>query len=100
MSFREHVYRVVRTIPSGRVMGYGHVASVLGDVHLARQVGYAMAALPGDTDVPWHRVIRSSGHLALQGDPSRGMIQRARLEGEGIRLVGDRVAMDVYGWSP
>lgn len=98
--FRTRVYDVVRAIPRGRVMGYGHVATVLGDVHLARQVGYAMAALPGDTDVPWHRVIRSSGHLALQGDPARGMLQRARLEGEGIGFAGDRVPMDVYGWSP
>jgi methylated-DNA-protein-cysteine methyltransferase-like protein len=59
-----------------------------------------MAALPGDTDVPWWRVIRSTGALALQGDPSRGMIQRARLEEEAVRFRGDRVDLATHGWAP
>lgn len=100
MSFHTRVYEVVRTIPAGRVMGYGHVAAVLGSPRAARQVGWALAALPAGTDVPWQRVIRSSGGLAFQGDPSRALVQRALLEDEGVVFEGDRVPMERYGWSP
>lgn len=100
MSFRERVYAVVVQIPAGRVMGYGHVGAALGSPRLARQVGWALAALPRDTTVPWHRILRSSGSIALQGDPARGMLQRALLEEEGVVLNGDCVPMIPYGWTP
>lgn len=100
MSFNARVYAVVSSIPPGRVMGYGHVAGALGHPRMARQVGWALAALPAGSGVPWQRVIRSSGALALQGDPTRGALQRALLEEEGVRFDGDRVPMDRYGWAP
>lgn len=98
MSFRKRVYAMVRTIPHGKVAGYGHVAAALGSPRAARQVGFALAALPGGTDVPWHRVLRSSGHIAQQGDPGRPLLQRGLLEAEGIPVEQDRVAMERYGW--
>jgi methylated-DNA-protein-cysteine methyltransferase-like protein len=94
------VYALVATIPTGRVMGYGHVAAALGVAGAARQVGYAMAALPADTDVPWHRVIHSGGTLAMRGDPVRALIQRTRLEAEGVAFEGDAVPMARFGWVP
>lgn len=100
MSFNAWVYAVVSQIPRGRVMGYGHVAAALGHPRMARQVGWALAALPAGTDVPWQRVIRSSGALALQGDPTRGVLQRAMLEEEGVQFQDDRVPMERYGWAP
>jgi methylated-DNA-protein-cysteine methyltransferase-like protein len=84
-SWYDRVYGLVRQIPPGRVMGYGHVAAALGHAHMARQVGWALAALPAGTDVPWQRVIRSSGHLALQGDPTRGILQAGLLRDEASR---------------
>ena len=100
MSFNARVYAVVAAIPPGRVMGYGHVGAALGSPRLARQVGWALAALPRGADVPWHRVLRSSGALAFQGDPARAVLQRARLEDEGVVFEGDRVPMERYGWAP
>jgi methylated-DNA-protein-cysteine methyltransferase-like protein len=98
--FRARVYAVVSMIPVGRVMGYGHVAVALGAPRAARQVGWALAALALDTDVPWQRVIRSSGALAFQGDPWRGDRQRALLVAEGVEFEGDRVPMARYLWGP
>ncbi len=98
MSFRKRVYALVQTIPLGKVAGYGHVAAALGSPRAARQVGFALAALPGGTDVPWHRVLRSSGHIAQQGDPGRPLLQRGLLEAEGVVVEQNRVAMDRYGW--
>lgn len=91
MTFHERVYAAVARIPAGKVLGYGHVAVMIGAPGAARQVGWALAALPHGTEVPWHRVLRSSGHLALQGDPTRGVLQRALLEDEGVIFEGDRV---------
>jgi methylated-DNA-protein-cysteine methyltransferase-like protein len=99
-SFKERVYAVVNAIPAGRVMGYGHVASVLTQPGMARQVGWALAALPSETDVPWHRVLRSSGHIAAQGAPDRAILQRALLEAEGVEFQGDRIDMKRFGFGP
>jgi alkylated DNA nucleotide flippase Atl1 len=57
--FVSRVLDVVAAIPDGRVMAYGDVAAVLGS-RAARAVGTVMARY-GD-EVPWWRVVRSSGH--------------------------------------
>lgn len=100
VGFRAAVYTVVRQIEAGRVAGYGQVAAVLGSPRAARQVGYALAALePGDT-VPWWRVIRTDGSIALQGDPNRGPLQMVMLREEGIELIDNRVDMARFRWAP
>jgi alkylated DNA nucleotide flippase Atl1 len=53
---------VVEAIPPGHVMTYGDVAAALGS-RAARAVGQAMAYYGGD--VPWWRVVRASGHPAI-----------------------------------
>ena len=99
MNFRARAQAFAATIPAGRVMGYGHVAAALGNPGAARQVGYAMAALPPDTEVPWHRVLHSDGTLALRGDPVRSVVQRGLLEREGVRFLGDRAEPAAF-WVP
>lgn len=59
-----------------------------------------MAGLPPDTEVPWHRVIRSDGSLATRGDPVRVVVQRGLLEREGVVFFGDRIDMRRFGWMP
>jgi methylated-DNA-protein-cysteine methyltransferase-like protein len=105
LGFRQSVWAVVRAIPSGKVLGYGDVAGLMGSPRAARQVGYALAALPYDNrDVPWWRVLRSNGTIAMQGDPSRGPNQIALLEAEGVDTQAKPgmpgVDMDVYRWRP
>jgi methylated-DNA-protein-cysteine methyltransferase related protein len=105
LGFNERVYLVVHEIPRGRVAGYADVAAILGTPRAARQVGWALSALEhrkeGDPGlVPWHRVIRSSGHIALQGEVGRGLLQRALLEEEGIVFEGDRADMLRFRWDP
>lgn len=63
----ERIYEVVRLIPPGRVATYGQVASIVGNC-TARMVGYAMAALPPGSDVPWQRVINAQGKISLRAD--------------------------------
>ena len=78
-------YDVVRRVPQGRVTTYGAVAAAAGLPGRARQVGYAMAALPDDHDVPWHRVINSHGRLAVRKEGgAESPEQRRRLTAEGV----------------
>jgi methylated-DNA-protein-cysteine methyltransferase-like protein len=83
-SFPRRVHAVVREVPSGYVTTYGDVAAVLGNPRMARQVGWALAALPQGTDVPWHRVINRQGAISFRGDFVRAEEQRRRLEEEGV----------------
>jgi len=82
--FVADVARVVRTIPRGRVMTYGDVAGVLGARSVARHVGFALAALPEGSDVPWHRVVNARGEPSARSDGVGDDVQRARLTAEGI----------------
>jgi methylated-DNA-protein-cysteine methyltransferase-like protein len=100
MSTYDRFYEVVRRVPLGRVTTYGAVAQAAGLPGRARQVGYSMAALQGDSDVPWHRVINARGEVsARRGGSAFERIQRAMLESEGVRFdARGRVDLDRFGW--
>ena len=59
--FASAVLDLVAEIPPGNVMSYGDIAAALGS-RGARTVGTVLAR--SGADVPWWRVIRSSGHAA------------------------------------
>lgn len=102
MISRERIYQTVRRVPRGRVATYGQIAAAAGFPGQARQVGYALAALPDGTTVPWHRVVNAAGKLSLaRVNPSGGLEQRIRLEEEGIPVgPANRVALARYRWKP
>ncbi len=60
--FRNKVYEVVASIPTGKVMTYGDIAALAGHPYAARQVG-GLAHF-GPTDLPWHRVVNRNGDCA------------------------------------
>ena len=93
------IYKVVRRIPRGRVATYGQVAELAGMDGRARQVGYAMHALPPASDVPWHRVINARGEISPRSGSDSHELQRMLLEAEGIEFdaVG-RVDLARFRW--
>ena len=97
----QRIYAVVRRIPEGRVATYGQVASLAGLAGHARQVGYALHALPDQSAVPWHRVVNASGGISLRSVPGGELIQRGLLEREGIRIDSrGRVPLARVRWAP
>ncbi len=99
--FFEQVYALVRTVPYGRVITYGAVARILGAPTRAREVGWALASLSDDHDVPAHRVVNAQG--ALSGGWAFGgpHVQRALLQAEGVRFdSAGRVDLDRFLWFP
>jgi methylated-DNA-protein-cysteine methyltransferase related protein len=95
-SLYDRIYRAVRRIPRGRVATYGDIADLAGVPGRARQVGYALHALPTGSTVPWHRVINRSGRISLPPDAG-GVEQRFRLMAEGVRVdPGGRVSLATH----
>lgn len=93
----EEVYAFVRLVPPGRVTTYGTISRAIGRPRNARLVGWAMRNCP--EDVPAHRVVNASGVLSggwAFGHPS---VQRALLEAEGVRFVGEfRCDLAAHVW--
>ena len=100
MTTYERIYDVVRRIPRGRVATYGQVGAEAGLAGRARQVGYAMAALPDESDVPWQRVVNAQGRISPR--PGHGPhVQRLLLEEEGVVFREDgRLDLARYLWQP
>lgn len=94
----ERIYSVVRRIPPGRVTNYGHVARVVGGCS-AQMVGFAMAALRADTNVPWQRVINAKGRISPRGGGPGAMLQRELLEEEGVFFDEEgKTDFERFGW--
>jgi methylated-DNA-protein-cysteine methyltransferase-like protein len=95
----QRIYAVVRRIPRGRVATYGQIAELAGLPGHARQVGYALHALPSGTAVPWHRVLNARGEVSLRTAPGPELTQRMLLEREGVRFnARGRVDLRTVGW--
>jgi len=93
------IYSTVRRIPAGRVASYGQVAAEAGLTNAARQVGYALHALPAGSTVPWHRVLNAKGVISLRNH--HALTQRILLTREGVRFDGRaRVDLARFGWKP
>jgi methylated-DNA-protein-cysteine methyltransferase related protein len=97
----QQIYKLVRRIPAGRVATYGQIASLAGLAGHARQVGYALHALPEGTTVPWHRVVNAQGEISRRAVPGSELIQQQLLAREGIELdARGRVPLSRVRWSP
>jgi methylated-DNA-protein-cysteine methyltransferase related protein len=96
----ERIYAVVRRVPHGRVATYGQIAVLAGLGGHARQVGYALHALPAGSTVPWHRVLNAQGAISLRAGGA-GVTQRLRLQQEGVVFnARGRVALPKFQWRP
>ncbi|MFQ5677074.1 MAG: MGMT family protein [bacterium] len=97
-SLFEKIYEIILRIPKGKVATYGQVAALAGNPRAARMVGWVLNAHPGNSDLPWQRVINASGKSSLPTEAKR-KLQRALLEAEGIVFEDERVNLDVFLWD-
>ena len=95
----ERIWLTVSAIPRGRIATYGDVARRAGLPGAARRVGAALRKLPGDTRVPWHRVVNAAGKSSLAPGAGGEDRQRARLADEGVLLErGGPAILARYRW--
>ena len=91
---------MVKRIPKGRVATYGQIARMVGRC-TARMVGYAMAATPEGSRVPWQRVINAQGMISARSHGDGGERQRVMLEKEGVTFdAKGRADLNVFQWKP
>ena len=94
------IWQLVASIPRGRVATYGQIARLAGYPGHARYVGRALGQLPGDSALPWHRVVNAQGKLSLPAGGEACTRQRSLLESEGVVFTGDRLSLQACGWQP
>ena len=95
------IYAAVSRIPKGRVATYGQIAALAGLPRQARLVGYAMHALPADSDVPWHRVVNAAGKVSIRSDGmGHDELQAQLLRREGVRFVDGAIPLATFRWKP
>jgi len=99
MSRYQLIYAVIRRIPRGRVATYGQIAEIAGLEGHARQVGYALHALPSGSDVPWHRVVNSFGEVSRRSSSDSDELQVELLQAEGVVFdTAGRIDLRRFGW--
>src|SRR5439155_11792407 len=99
MSRYQAIYAVVRRIPRGRVATYGQIATLAGLDGHARQVGYALHALPSGSGLPWHRVVNSYGEVSRRSDSDSDELQIELLHAEGVVFDLDgRIDLRRFRW--
>jgi methylated-DNA-protein-cysteine methyltransferase-like protein len=70
----------IKKIPYGRVSSYRDVAYRAGIINGARQVARVLHGLSERYELPWWRVVRAEGRIALIGEDRKEQIRRLRAE--------------------
>jgi methylated-DNA-protein-cysteine methyltransferase related protein len=91
---------IITRIPRGKVTSYGSVAALAGLPNGARQVVRILHSSAEKEALPWHRLLRKDGSIALP--PGGGLeLQRALLKEEGVEVsASGRVDLSRFGWTP
>ncbi len=96
---REAIYLALMSVPAGKVITYGQLASLAGLPGAARLAGSTLSTLPEKTELPWHRVINSQGKISLPIDSASYKKQLQRLKAEGIEIKNGKISLRIYGYN-
>lgn len=96
---KEQVYRILRSIPTGRVVTYGQIAEMLGNRHYARTVGNILHTNPDGEKYPCYKVVNSKGHLSHKYAFGSIEKQKEKLEADGIEVLHYKVDLKKYQWK-
>jgi methylated-DNA-protein-cysteine methyltransferase related protein len=85
--FKRKVILVVQSIPQGKVVNYGQVATYIGVPRAARQVGWILRSMDEHVSLPWWRVINNAGKISIKGNKyNTPELQKRLLEQDGVRV--------------
>lgn len=104
LSAADAILAAIRAVPRGQVAGYGAIARRAGLPGRARLVARILS-LNDDPRLPWHRILRSDGRIALPTGSAAFAEQCQRLRAEGVdvrngrvRLPRDDASLDAAIW--
>jgi methylated-DNA-protein-cysteine methyltransferase-like protein len=98
-AYREQIWKIVHSIPQGKVTSYGAVAQLAGIARGARLVGRILGQLPAGSALPWHRVVNASGRISFPLDSDKYREQRERLVGDGVIFRNEKIDWQLFGWN-
>ena len=97
MNFQEKCYKVLKTVPKGKITTYKEIAKALNS-KAYRAVGTAMNKNPYAPKVPCHRVINSNGNVGNFASGTKNKIKL--LKKEGIEIKNDKIDLNKYLFRP
>ena len=77
----------ILAVPKGKVSSYRDVAVRAGQPNGARQTVRVLHSMSEKYNLPWYRIIRSDGKIALEGEGRNQQIKHLR--GEGVKVSSD-----------
>lgn len=83
MNSTQAIIQAILQVPPGKVASYARIASEAGIPRGARQVARVLHSCSDRHDLPWWRIVRSSGEIALTPEAG-GSLQKELLLGEGV----------------
>jgi methylated-DNA-protein-cysteine methyltransferase related protein len=95
----KRIIEILRKVPRGKVTSYGAVATLAGLPNGARQVVRILHSSAEKEDLPWFRILRKDGSIALP--PGAGFeLQRELLGKERVEVSREgKVDLAKYGWA-
>ena len=87
--FQSECYKALKKVPSGNVITYSGLASMIGRPRAHRAVGSAMNKNPFAPEVPCHRVVKSNGDLG--GFATDIKVKIKRLQKEGVMISNNKI---------
>lgn len=93
------LYRLLQTIPRGKVATYGQLAEKLGNKKFARVVGNLLHKNPDGNTFPCYKVVNSKGELSKSYSFGGIEEQKRRLESDGIEVVNYKVDLKKFLWN-
>ncbi|MDR2394812.1 MAG: MGMT family protein [Treponema sp.] len=93
------IIEAIQAVPAGRVSSYRDIAGAAGLPNGARQVARILHSLASSQNLPWHRIIKANGRIALP--PGQGReLQIQLLRSEGVTVSDEGVVTTPCGARP
>ena len=86
------IIEAIRRIPFGEVSCYRDIALAAGLPNGARQTARILHSMSKSQNLPWHRVIKADGRIALPGGNGKEE-QIALLRSEGITVTDEGMVL-------
>lgn len=90
------IYTALKSVPAGKLVTYGQLATMAGLPRAARLVGTVLCQLPEDSELPWHRVVNAQGRISMPEGSVGYREQVRRLKLEGIEVNQGKIRLKEY----
>ncbi|MDR0322546.1 MAG: MGMT family protein [Treponema sp.] len=93
----QRIIEQILAVPKGKVSSYRDISARAGLSNGARQTVRVLHSMSEKYALPWHRIIRSNGQIAL-GEGEGRELQITLLRGEGVEVSHDG-HVDMSRWG-